>query len=174
MKSMSFEKLYQHHIDARENLNHEASLSSWKAWNITKKLSKNNLLNDFNDIDPIVQRHMTLSSATSRVVMKKDAERKQYHRQRHDVKCAVTANRMQKTYRMHPTYRHLKQERFPLPSAFNFTARHVAKSRRLMNNSSDIMMSFSGSFDMDNQRIFWKNLRAITGNIHTNAQNLTH
>jgi hypothetical protein len=82
------EKLYQRRIDKKEKINHLA----WHTWNKSMKLSKHNLLNDLNDIDPIVQRHMTIASTTACATIKDVTERKQCHRQRQDPNLTATTH----------------------------------------------------------------------------------
>ena len=105
----------------------EELLSSWTAWSLRRKRSKQSLLNDSIGIDPVIQKHMTIS-ATSNTACEATEE-------------VMLPQYQYKSHKLDYTNRHIIKKEFQVENVHRTTKHHrarfqdqisrVAKLRRL-------------------------------------------
>jgi hypothetical protein len=147
-----------------------AQTSSWNAWSLRRKRSTQNLLDDFIGIDPIIQKHMTLSADAGDAfdIILLQHQYPQYMIRTIDRCIANKAFQTEATGN-----RSSKQRRTPFQDQLS----RVAKLRRLNYQPSTKLPSSrtTGSNNgYHHQYTFWRNLNALTGSIHGKTFDLTH
>ena len=156
----------------QEDYDNSALVASWNAWSLRRKRSKQSLLDDLIGIDPIVQKHMTIS-VTDRAALEAENEVAILQHQCQQYKLDGTKRYIIKNEVQVDVHRLTKHRRSPLQDQLS----RVAKLRRLNYHKSKKVPSYltnGGHCDNDNQYTFWRNLNALTGGFHGKTFDLTH
>jgi hypothetical protein len=155
-----------------EDSNNLALLPSWNAWSLRRKRSKQSLLDDLIGIDPVIQKHMTIAATSSATLETKKEVVLQHHQcQQHDFDNAEHCIPKQES---HVDFHRMTKHRLP---PFQDQLNRVAKLRRLNYTKSKKLASYRSNGhnnSNDTQYTFWRNLNALTGNIHGKTFDLTH
>jgi hypothetical protein len=143
--------------------------SSWKEWSLTRKRSKQNLM-DTNEIDPIIQEHMTVVPC----YFQTEAHHHSFtdpSASEHRPEVILTPPMTPPPSHHHRFYsRPASQETTPSPQRLR-----AGKSRRLNPQHYHSYGDSRHHYDSSGSSIqFWNHLSAITGNAHMKPYKLTH
>lgn len=140
--------------------------SCWNEWSLTRKRSKQNLM-DTNEIDPIIQEHMTIISCYSQTTSRLSQM---------DTNTSSSGQADEVIQHTPMTPRHSQRRLYPRPSSYESISPQflrAEKSRRLNSQLDGSMNRYN--HDTGNSSIqFWNHLSAITGNSHMKPYKLTH
>ena len=155
-----------------EDFNNLALLSSWNVWSMRRKRSRQSLLDDLNGIDPVIQKHMTIS-VTANPASEANKE-------------VMLLQHQYQQYKLDNTRRFITKKEFQVDinritkhrrSTFQDQIFGVSKLRRLKYHKSKKLPSYhmnGGNQDYDTHYTFWRNLNALTGSIHAKKFDPTH
>jgi hypothetical protein len=153
----------------QEDHHNLALFSTWNAWSLRRKRSKQNLLDDLIGIDSIVQRHMTISATASAALETK--------------KEILLLQHQHQQYMLNKTKQCIAKKQIEAEVNWATKQRHdywqdeisrVPKMRRLNFHPSKKLPIDCDNQDSENQFTFWRNLNTLTGSIHGKTFDLKH
>jgi hypothetical protein len=172
----------------------KSPISPWDEWSITRNRSKHNL-EDTIEIDPIIERHMTIplfkASAVPPQKLQKDVRLASLSKKKntsvgtqsdvHQNMLIVQNQRQRLQQQQQQQQQQQKQQHFDY-DALSHEQRRVTKSRRLNHHFSDnstvaicgICTGAGKRHFCDSSSAFWDHLYTLTGNVQMKTYKLTH
>jgi hypothetical protein len=152
----------------QEECNSLVLLSTWNDLSLRRKKSKKGLLDDLDDIDPVIQKHMTISTRDWEA-MKEIPHvllQRQFHPQKlDDTKRYIAAQKIRVDVHRIGKYRRSKcQDKHSGVTKLRLLNFHKSKKIPLLDSNG-------GNYDNDTQLTFWRHLNALTGSIHGTHSN---